>query len=212
MSILRRSVLAMVTALLSVAALTACDVTANAGGGDDNGSSTGGASAGGNSTTKPSTPAQLPLSAANISWTDREIDVTQCAYTDQMVTGIRAAAHDGFDRVVIDLTGDAAPSCYRVFFDPNPVQDGSGFPVDLGGKGAIRVEVHGLGQDFPQLAPGFTVDMRGKAVDSVRFDTFFEAIATFFIATPSTTGAQYSVSALPGRLVVDVKWPSAGVN
>ncbi|MCL1801645.1 MAG: hypothetical protein FWG25_09855 [Promicromonosporaceae bacterium] len=137
-------------------------------------------------------------------FTASELVSTDCNWDGMQITGIRVGRHEGFDRVVFDLDGDALP-CYRVGFDADPAQDGSGLPVDLGNFGALRVEIPQLGPEFPELDSGFTVDLDGPAVAFGRFDTFFEGTVTAFIATVDTIAPEFAVSTYPGRLVVDVK-------
>jgi len=140
----------------------------------------------------------------NQHWTDKEVTNTQCGDAEQTLTGVRVGSHEGFDRVVFDFSGDTLP-CYRVFFDPNPQQDGSGNPVHLGSNyQGLRVEVSGLGPEFPTIPPGFSSQLSGPAVSYAFFDTFFEGVATNFIAVRDGS-AQFSVEFLPGKLIVDVR-------
>jgi len=138
------------------------------------------------------------------NWTTSETNQTSCDSVEQTLTGVRVGKHDGFDRVVFDLSGNGKP-CYRIYFDPNPIQDGSGNPVDLGNHQAIRVEISGLGPDFPTPPPGYEAELTGPAISFARFDTFFEGVATNFVAVPSGVNAEYAVSTQPGKLIVDVR-------
>jgi hypothetical protein len=128
-----------------------------------------------------------------------------CGWDEMYLTDIRVGLHDGFDRVVFDLAGDALP-CYWVYFEDEPLQDGSGFPVDLEGFNAIRVKIPRLGPEFPTVSHGFTANLSGPAVAFARFDTFFEGTATSFIAVTGSV-ADFEVSRLPGQLIIDVKHP-----
>src|SRR5690242_17283301 len=57
-----------------------------------------------------------------------------------VLTGIRYASHDGFDRIVLDIPG-ALPG-YSVKYVPQVVQDGSGNPVSLPGKAFLLITLH----------------------------------------------------------------------
>ncbi len=54
-----------------------------------------------------------------------------------LVTGVRAARHDGFDRVVVDFA-DEVPG-YSVRWRSEVAEEGSGKPIDLGGGRALHV-------------------------------------------------------------------------
>jgi len=149
--------------------------------------------------------APVATEITNQHWGSSEISGDSCDSTPTTLNGIRVGRHDGYDRVVFDLSGQSEP-CFRVYLDPDPVQDGSGLPVSLGNLQALRVEISGLGPDFPTIAPGYSAQLSGDAVSYVFFDTFFEGVATNFIAVaPESTGPRvYAVSVQPGQLIVDV--------
>ena len=57
------------------------------------------------------------------------------------VQDVRLAAHDGFDRFVIELDGTEAPA-YRIgYIDPPARQDGSGDPVEVSGSAVLEVRL-----------------------------------------------------------------------
>ncbi|WP_051810021.1 AMIN-like domain-containing (lipo)protein [Actinoplanes subtropicus] len=57
-----------------------------------------------------------------------------------VVTGVRYAAHDGYDRVVLDIPG--APPGYSVKYVPEVRRDGSGEPVSIPGKAFLLITLH----------------------------------------------------------------------
>lgn len=68
-----------------------------------------------------------------------------------LLTDVRAARHDGFERIVFEFDGDAAPS-YRVGYVEPPVrQAGSGNVVEVAGSAYLEV----------QLQPASGVDLSG---------------------------------------------------
>ena len=157
----------------------------------------------GGTATSGSPSATGPVSATFNSGPSSSLD---CDWSENMLTGIRVGWHEGFDRVVFDFDNDGAEICYSITFESDPLQDGSGFPVDLGGKAALRVELPFLGPDFPTLTPGYRAKLDGgTSVAFAQFDTFFEGTATSFIALAGTEAPQYAVAQYPGRLVIDVR-------
>jgi len=168
------------------------------------------------SVAEPAAPAPAPVegvdAAAEVGhqvWASELVENTQCDEVEQTLNNVRIGHHEGFDRIVFDLSGTAQP-CYRIFFDPDPVQDGSGNQIVVGaGNQALRVEISGLGPEFPTIPPGYGVELNGSAVTHAFFDTFFEGVATSFIAVHDGA-AEFSVQYLPGKLIVDVRQAGVG--
>jgi len=196
---LRKFIAPVALAIGLVVMVSGCEVAAALRHEDEVAQSVEGAEAGSSGGAAASEP------TGNQHWTSSETNVDQCNDDAKTLTGIRVGRHEGFDRVVFDLSGEGAP-CYRIFFDDNPVQDGSGFPVEMGDFQALRVEINRLGPDFPTIMPGYSAQLGGPAVDGAFFDTFFEGVATNFIAVaPESAGPRvYAVSVQPGQLIVDV--------
>jgi len=65
-------------------------------------------------------------------------------------TDVRAGAHQGFDRIVLEFTGTGTPG-YVVNYVDEPVLEGSGDVVDLGGSAAL--DIYASGTTWP--APGY---------------------------------------------------------
>lgn len=57
------------------------------------------------------------------------------------VTDVRAWPHPGFDRVVVELSGEQQPSWQVRYLDQPPVQIGSGDPVEVDGSAFIEVRI-----------------------------------------------------------------------
>lgn len=123
---------------------------------------------------------------------------------DLMVTGVRVASHDGFDRVVFDLAGTGTPGWFTTYTE-TPSQQGSGHPIEYDGAIALQVGVDGtpypfdLGMEPPELG---TTPGAGN-VTEVIYSSLFEARTEFAIGL--TEQMPYSVSTLtePNRLVID---------
>lgn len=124
-----------------------------------------------------------------------------------VVTGMRYGSHDGFDRVVFDLTGTGTPGWFTEL-TPNPAQQGSGNAVEYKGNTALVVNIDGvtypfeLGIEDPNLAP---IDASGGVVTGVQSLGTFEGRAQFVIGLNGSHA--YSVQTLdnPSRLVVDIR-------
>lgn len=127
--------------------------------------------------------------------------------------GVRAGVHDGFDRVVMDLTGEpgsAGPGWYAAY-TADPVRDGSGLPMAIAGDAVLEIVLNGMA--YPE--PGDPVYDDGDvgldthrlgAVEEVIRTTPFEGQIQLFVGMRGEP-RPYRVFLLqdPLRLVVDVQ-------
>lgn len=121
------------------------------------------------------------------------------------LTGVRAAAHDGYDRVVLDLSGTGMPGS-SVRLTTDPTADGSGLPVEYTGAQALTVMLHGMTyNDVDTVVSG----VPAGNVASVKVMGTFEGdqLIVIGLTDPDITLDDISVSTLTGptRLVVDVR-------
>lgn len=136
-----------------------------------------------------------------------------------VVTDVRVGAHDGYDRVVLDLGGTGSPG-WRVEYVDRATDDGSGEPVDVDGDEVLQVRLSGMA--LPTDVPGVTEYDRGRvdpdgteAVEEVVYRFWFEGYTTTFIGVDRDDGTgrpAFRVFALddPARVVVDVRRPTNG--
>ncbi|WP_075724862.1 AMIN-like domain-containing (lipo)protein [Corynebacterium aquilae] len=155
-------------------------------------------------TTRPSADAGLtPLGNAN-----KEMKTLRPeAPSNLVVTGVRLGTHQGFDRVVFDLSGQGQPGWFIDYVDA-PTQQASGLPLKTAGDTFLDVGIDGTAYPFeagikePNLAP---VDGPGPIVAQVTSGGTFEGRSQFIIGL---NGGQhpYSVQVLtnPTRLVIDI--------
>jgi len=68
------------------------------------------------------------------------------AMSQAKVVNVRTGQHYCFDRLVIDLNGQALPG-YSVRYVPQVVQDGSGLPIALRGQAFLQVTVNAPAYD-----------------------------------------------------------------
>lgn len=124
----------------------------------------------------------------------------------QLITGVRLAGHEDFDRVVFDLVGSGSPG-WITEFDENPTDQASAAPIEYAGSTALQVTLTGItpvAEDgstppLPSPMPG-----EGGVITEVVNGSIFEGHAQFVIGLEAD--APYSVSLLedPQRVVVDV--------
>jgi hypothetical protein len=127
---------------------------------------------------------------------------------DLVLTDVRVAGHEGFDRIVLEFAGTGTPG-WGVEYADEAVLEGSGDVVTLGGDSVLTVVASGTtypgaggghygGPDRLVLGPG-------GAVTDVHVGGTFEGYTQVFAGVEGDP-APFRVFALdaPSRLVVDV--------
>lgn len=135
-----------------------------------------------------------------------EVDVDRSGMDPAIVTGVRYAAHDTFDRLVVDLKG-GIPG-YNVKWVDELVQDGSGRPIDVPGRAYLQLTL------FPAHAhdeegtptwgggPVYTARL-GNVTDVVRTGDF-EGRVGIGLVLDRQAAFQLSEQGSPDRLILDV--------
>lgn len=128
---------------------------------------------------------------------------------DLEVTNVRVGAHDGFDRVVFEFSGDGQPGWYATS-TPEPRLQGSGHLADYPGSHAINVMINGTPYPFdldipedewPQTGP---VAGAADTVQGVSFHGIFEATSQYVIGLDGPSAFSVTLLEEPTRVVVDV--------
>lgn len=128
------------------------------------------------------------------------------APSELVVTGVRVGAHEGFDRVVVDLEGTGKPGWF-VDYTSTPMQETVGQPLKVAGNAFLNINVDGtvypfeLGKDseVPVKMAGDT----GNVIDVISAGTY-EGRSQIVVGLRSAL--PYSVQVLedPKRVVVDI--------
>ena len=129
---------------------------------------------------------------------------------DLLAPAVRAGRNDGFDRVVVDLTGTDALG-WRASYTDVPTLDPSGLPSDIAGDQVLEVWLSGMG--YPE--PGSTTYSEGifgldthtlARVVEVQRTTPFEGRLQVFVGVTGVA-RPYRIFELdaPRRLVIDIQ-------
>lgn len=149
----------------------------------------------------PSTKVQ-PLGTADPApKTQRPSEPAQLA-----VVGVRVGAHEGFDRVVVDLEGEGEPGWF-VDYTSTPMQETVGQPLQVAGNSFLNINVDGtvypfeLGKD--NIVPVTMAGDTGNVIDVISAGTY-EGRSQIVVGLRSEL--PYSVQVLkdPTRVVVDI--------
>lgn len=134
------------------------------------------------------------------------------------LTDVRSARQDGFDRIVLEFTGDAVPSHRVSYVEPPVRQDGSGQVVGIEGDAFLQLRLTpAAGVDLSGEQPRETYPgpdrvspPRGEVVEEVVRTGDFEANLAWTAGL--TRRLPFAVAAFtdPARLVVDVAHEPAG--
>ncbi|WNB84571.1 hypothetical protein [Cellulomonas sp. ATA003] len=127
-------------------------------------------------------------------------------------TGMRFGVHDGYDRVVIDLSGSGSPGWTAEYTD-TPTADGSGERVDLAGDAALEVRIDGVvhpteeGAEPWEGSPNVAPQSAGVVEHVVR-GPLFEGTQQIFVGLGSREPFRAFSLEDPTRVVIDVHHPS----
>ena len=122
------------------------------------------------------------------------------------VVGVRVGAHEGFDRVVVDLEGDGNPGWF-VDYTSTPMQETVGQPLQVAGNFFLNINVDGtvypfeLGKDnnVPVTMAGDT----GNVIDVISAGTY-EGRSQIVVGLRSELPYSVQVLENPTRVVVDI--------
>ncbi|MFI9589471.1 hypothetical protein [Nonomuraea sp. NPDC052265] len=146
-----------------------------------------------------STPSDVPTSTA-------EVDVERDGLDPAVVTGVRYATHDGYDRVVIDLKGDIPG--YKVKWVDEFLEDGSGEPMGVHAGAYLQLTLFPANahddDGRPTWKGGPVYPAHLKNVSDVVRTGDFEGRVGIGLALARKAGFRVKEQSAPSRLVLDV--------
>lgn len=155
----------------------------------------------------PTSEADDPASPWTVQDTRRERDGAGLA----VLTDVRSARHQGFDRVVLDF-GDGAVPGYSVAYIDRPVrQCGSGHTVPVDGDGWLEVEVTPARAHTDAGRPTITERSRRPGLANVlqlELTCDFEGHVVWVAGVGSPSPYRVFELRSPARLVIDLRHAS----
>lgn len=155
----------------------------------------------------PPDEGQPPPAADTAEWTAAVIHVERSVSGVALLRDVRTAAHDGFDRIVLDFGDSGVPSWHIEYVDRPVRQCGSGAVVELAGDAWLSIRVDPADAHTPDGRA--TVQDRHRrpglpVLEELRLVCDFEAHVEWVagVATPGRVRAFLLDS--PDRLVVDI--------
>lgn len=147
----------------------------------------------------PTTPSDAPTSTT-------EVDVERDGMDPAVVTGVRYAAHDTYDRVVVDLKGDIPG--YNVKWVDELVEDGSGEPIGVHGGAYLQLTLFPANahddDGYPTWKGGPVYPANLKNLTDVVRTGDFEGRVGIGLVLARRGGFSVKEQSGPSRLVLDV--------
>jgi hypothetical protein len=128
---------------------------------------------------------------------------------DLLPVAVRAGAHEGFERVVLDLEGTGTPG-WRVEYVDVAIEDPRGTEIDIDGDATLQVIATGVRipeeDELDRVLPSGEVDVEGTdVVEEVYVTGIFEGQNQAFIGLDSERPFRVFTLTEPSRLVVDIQ-------
>ena len=120
------------------------------------------------------------------------------------LTGIRAATHEGFTRVVLEFAGKGTPGVWSAAWTDEAVEQGRGLPIQVEGQAALDLVIDGTPMTATETPyPGGTHTRAGDL--DVVSDGTFEDNTHVVIGAPTSRQFQIGFLSDPVRMVIDVR-------
>ena len=120
------------------------------------------------------------------------------------LTGIRAATHEGFTRIVLEFSGKGTPGVWRAAWTDKAVEQGRGLPIQVDGEAVLDLVIDGTPMTATENPyPGGTHTRAGDL--DVVSDGTFEDNTHVVIGAPATRQFQIGFLSNPVRMVVDIR-------
>ncbi len=126
----------------------------------------------------------------------------------QEIIDVRVGEHDGYDRVVFDLSGDQPRLGWFAGFTNEAIEDPTGNPLDVDGDAFLQLGINGIdwAREAPERYSGETIDADDlEVVEEVVFGGLFEGQQQVLIGLDEETAYRVFTLSGPARIVVDVR-------
>lgn len=120
------------------------------------------------------------------------------------LNAIRAAAHEGFTRVVLEFSGEGTPGVRTAAWTDEAVEQGRGLPIQVDGGAVLDLVIDGtpmMASDAPYPSGAHT---RAGDLDVVS-DGSFEDNTHIVIGAPTAREFQIGFLSNPVRMVIDIR-------
>ncbi|HEX6254269.1 MAG TPA: GerMN domain-containing protein [Euzebyales bacterium] len=152
-------------------------------------------------------PVVAPVGGTRSALTNRSM-VRRTSGAEATLRTIRAARHDGYDRMVFEF--DGGRPAYTIRYAAVARQGGSGRPIATNANTALQIDLQARTIDldeigFPRLFSPASLTPKLPTLRTVRYGGQFEGQSTFGAGLRGRTGFRVIELAGPTRIVIDVK-------
>ena len=120
------------------------------------------------------------------------------------LTGIRAATHEGFTRVVLEFSGEGTPGVWSAAWTDEAVEQGRGLPIQVEGQAVLDLVIDGTPMTASENPYPSGMHTRVDDLDVVS-DGTFEDNTHVVIGAPAARQFQIGFLSDPVRMVIDVR-------
>ena len=120
------------------------------------------------------------------------------------LTGIRAARHEGFTRVVLEFSGEGTPGVWRAAWTEEAVEQGRGLPIQVEGEAVLDLVIDGTPMTASESSYPSGTHTRAGDLDVVS-DGTFEDNTHVVIGAPTARQFQIGFLSDPVRMVIDIR-------
>lgn len=120
------------------------------------------------------------------------------------LTGIRAATHEGFTRVVLEFSGEGTPGVWRAAWTDKAVEQGRGLPIQVEGEAVLDLIIDGTPMTATENPYPSGTHTRAADLDVVS-DGTFEDNTHVVIGAQATRQFQIGFLSDPVRMVIDIR-------
>ena len=120
------------------------------------------------------------------------------------LTAIRAAAHEGFTRVVLEFSGEGTPGVRTAVWTDAAVEQGRGLPIQVDGGAVLDLVIDGTPMTASETPYPSGTHTRAGDLDVVS-DGSFEDNTHIVIGAPTAREFQIGFLSNPVRMVIDIR-------
>lgn len=157
-------------------------------------------------TSEPGLDATKPINADNWMSSVEGLPPVRSDDPDKALalTGIRAATHEGFTRVVLEFSGEGTPGVWRGAWTDEAVEQGRGLPIQVEGQAFLDLVIDGTPMTATTSPYPSGTHTHAGDLDVVS-DGTFEDNTHIVIGSPATRQFQIGFLSNPVRMVVDIR-------
>ena len=120
------------------------------------------------------------------------------------LTGIRAAVHEGFTRIVLEFSGEGTPGVRTSAWTDEAVEQGRGLPIQVDGEAVLDLVIDGTPMTASDTPYPSGTHTRAGDLDVVS-DGTFEDNTHIVIGAPTAREFQIGFLSNPVRMVIDIR-------